>query len=196
MPRKRHLIIIAVAAAALMVAGAAIALFVSSKQTADSSFTAASVGAVNIGNAETTPLFNLTDMDPGDSQTTCFVASVDNSGVAAGDWRLYSGGVTGTGLADYLRITLNLENPTTFGTPGITDCSGFTRDSTPVSLETLSSYATSTGSYAAGDNLGSQTPGGLTTVEIQIIIDLPNTPDVQNNASGLTATTSWIVENQ
>ena len=160
-----------------------------------SSFSAAAFGEVSIGDAETTALFDLSDMQPGDTQSACFVATV-TEGSAVNDWRIYSGGVTGDGLEDYINLTIRLEAVTTDGTPpGISDCSGFVTDTVPVA-GTLGAYAASTSTFLDGDSLGAQTTGVANSVRIWLIFQLPETPDVWAHASGLTASTSWIVENQ
>jgi len=197
MGRRRTLVIVATVLALMLVAVVAVAVFLSMKETATSTFSAHAIGEVDIGDAETTPLFDLSGMEPGDSQSACFNAQVDTTGVATGDWRLYSGGVSGDGLQDYLLVTIDLTTPSSFlATPGIFDCASFVSSSQPVSAEVLSSYGTSTPIYAAGDSLGAQYSSGTTTVGIKVTIQLPNTPTVQANASGLGAETRWVVENQ
>ena len=193
---KRTLIIAITGMAFLLVAALALAAFLSSKQTASSSFTAAAFGDVSIGNAETTALFDLTDMQPGDAATMCFVATVTD-GAASGDWRLYSGVASGDGLEDYLRLIVRVEAVTIDGTPpGFNDCVGFSALTTPVASEVLSAYAASTSSFVTGDSLGVQTSGVVNSVRVMLSFSLPDTPEVAANASGLSASTSWIIENQ
>ena len=200
MAPKRTLIVAISSMAFLLVAGLALAAFVSSKQTTSSSFTADSVGDVSIGDADTLSLFSLPAMVPGQVVSACFVATVDNTSDGIEQWRLYSGGVVGTGLEDYLLVTIVSSSVRTDVTPaaaaGIFDCSTFNAAHTMVSDEPLSSYASTTSNYATGDALGTQSAWQVNWVQLKITVELPDTPAVQAGASGLTASTSWVVENQ
>ena len=116
-------------------------------------------------------------------------------GTTGGDWRIYSGGVTGDGLENYLNVTVRLDTVKTDGTPpGIIDC-GLMSSTPLVATATFSDYAAATSTYADGDSLGVHKPGVPNSVIVMIQIHLPDTAEAAN-ASGLSASTSWIIENQ
>ena len=191
---KRTLVIAVVGMAFLLVAGLALAAFLSSKQTASSSFSAAAFGEVSIGDAEGTALFDLTDIQLGDSASTCFAATVTD-GTTGGDWRIYSGGVNGDGLEDYLWVLVRVDTVATDGTPaGIIDCSEM-GSFTPLAQGTLADYAAANSTYLDGANLGAQTPGVENSVIVMVTVSLADTAEAAA-ASGLTASTSWVIENQ
>ncbi len=192
--RPRLVITITATAALLLVASLTLAAFLSSEQTASSSFSAAAFGEVSIGDADSTPLFDLSDMELGDTAHLCFAATVTD-GTTGGDWRIYSGGVTGDGLENYLNVTVRLDTVKTDGTPpGIIDC-GLMSSTPLVATATFSDYAAATSTYADGDSLGVHKPGVPNSVIVMIQIHLPDTAEAAN-ASGLSASTSWIIENQ
>ena len=193
MLRRRVVLVGSIVVAVLVAAAAAFALFTSLKETATSSFSTASIGAVDIGSAETLALFQVADMEPGDQQQACFNAVVNNTG-QNGAWALYSGGVSGTGLEDYLQIGVAYATPLTVGVPGIFSCSGFS----PAQVEPfvdLSTFGSTRTDLATGIPLPSQYLTGPTVVGVRITMYLPDTADVQANASGLGASTSWVIEN-
>ena len=196
--RRRVLITIAATTALLLVAAVSLAAWLSLKETQDSSFTAAAATVrVDLGNAETTPLFTVADMEPLDMVEACFRAEIDLSSTSpATVAKMYSGGVSGTGLADYLNIVITRDDPDPASVehPGIFDCVDFTGTTVMASLETLTSYAASTASYTFGDSLGVLDDGRRNLVDIKVQMFLPGTAPIA--ASGLNATTSWIVEDQ
>ena len=198
--RRRVLITVAASAALLLIAAVSLAAWLSLRETQVSSFTAASASVrVDIGNAETTPLFFYTNMSPGDTYEACFRAEVDLTGVfPATTARLYSGGVTGSGLATYLDITIEREDPVPGSalSPGLINCT----TEMPGTLTTVSSsqklamYGTFTNSYLTGDTIGLLTASVVNTVDIKITMSLPS--DASTAAGDLSAVTSWIVEDQ
>lgn len=198
--RRRLLITIAASAALLLVAAVSLAAWLSLQETAPSSFTAASASSrVDLGNAEIASLFSVSGMQPGDQVEACFRAAIDlntDSIDPATVARLYSGGVGGTGLAEHLLITIIRDdpNPVSLLSTGIFDCHDFTGSTNLVANELLSSYATSTPIFAAGDSLGTLTARAVNKVDIRVVMTLP--PTAPPAASGLNATTSWIVEDQ
>lgn len=193
MNRKRIITTGAIVVALLLVAGVAVAVFSSWKQTATSNFSAATVGTVDIGDAETVALFSATGIEPGFSSARCFTAYVRTYGTES--WRIYSGGVGGTGLEDYLLVSIEASATSPTGTPGLVPCDGFTPLLHPVTDRVLSSYAAAVADYASGDDLGLLVAGADNYVTIRITMELPDTAEVRANATG-GAQTSWVVENQ
>jgi len=196
--RHRVLITIAATAALLLVAAVSLAAWLSLEETEPSSFTAASGSIrIDIGNAETVALFNLADMEPGDTAQACFRTAVDLD-LPVTVAKLYSGGVSGTGLADYLTINISREDPVAPSTdsPGIINCAEVTGTLTPLTVgsPTLTSYASLYGSYGSGASLGTLAGKSVNTVDLKIVMTLP--PSAPPAAAGLDATTSWIVEDQ
>jgi hypothetical protein len=196
--RRRVLITIAASAALLLVAAVAIAAWLSLKETEPSNFTAAAATIrVDIGNAETDPLFNLTAMEPGDNAEACFRAAIDVPGSIPTVAKLYSGGVFGTGLAEYLTVNIAREDPVAAGTePGIILCSEVTGTLTQLTggPTPLDIYDTLAGSYGTGASLGTLFGKTVNTVDIKIVMTLPAT--APSAAGGLTASAIWTVEDQ
>ena len=196
--RRRVLITIAATTALLLVAAVSLAAWLSLRETEPSNFTAAAATIrVDIGNAETDPLFTVAGMEPGDTAEACFRAAIDVPGTIPTVAKLYSGGVFGTGLGEYLTINISREDPNPTGTgPGIILCSEVTGTLTPLTVgsPTLDAYNSLYGSYANGASLGTLFGKTVNTVDIKIVMTLPAT--APSAAGGLTASTSWIVEDQ
>ena len=199
--RRRILITAAASVGLLLIASISFAAWLSLKETADSRFAASSSSLrIDIGDAETTALFSVSDMAPGDTAEACFRVKINLVGTSpATVAHLYSGGVTGTGLDAHLDISILREDPVrqSQALPGIIACtevSGITTNLTAVFLENLGTYASSTDSYALGDSLGSLDAEMVNTVDIKVILRLPT--DAPASAGGLTASTSWILEDQ
>lgn len=184
---------------------AAVALVAVSLVWSGGTFSAFNKTSTMPGNSVAAASINVTDNDggsallsmpaaqPGDSVTAC--EYVTYTGAAAAQMRLY-GSVAGTGLAQYL--TLTVTRGTFSSAPAAGSCTGFTADATSwsgsgagvVYSGPLSSFPASTGS-AIIDPV-STSAATWTSGEkhgYKLTLTLPS--DVASGAQGLTATAGF-----
>ncbi|MCB2224227.1 MAG: M73 family metallopeptidase [Actinobacteria bacterium] len=103
----------------LLVAGTSRAAFFDTTENGSNEFAAGDV--VLTDDDSGAAMFDVTNMAPGDSATHCIEVTYEGS-LAPADVEMYvaSGDLTGTGLDDYLDLTVEMGTGGAFG-----DCSGF-----------------------------------------------------------------------
>jgi predicted ribosomally synthesized peptide with SipW-like signal peptide len=171
--------VIALAALALVAGMAVFSAFSSTQASSTNTFTAGTVALTTNGTGSV--LFNLPNMQPGDSTSQC-VEVTYNGSLSAGV-QMY-GTVSGS-LAPYLNTTI------TRGTfpgaaPANNDCTGFTPDSGGGSLYTGELSALPDSSNPISDP-GTWTTGSVHDYEITVALPT-DTPDA---AQGLTASAAF-----
>jgi hypothetical protein len=189
---KRLLATLAILA---LMAGTAWAVIILSKTSAPDTFTARTIGGVNIGTVETQGIFpstvTLTNLEPGNTLTQCVKALLTNP--QAGDApRWYATGISGD-LADDLTVTVsenNFGDPTTAGHTATCDSSE--SHWTERFSGTLAAFQTAMGSYATG---GTWLLMGPNATELRIRVSLPAAVD-PTTVLGQTATMQMVFENR
>jgi hypothetical protein len=132
-------------------------------------------------------MFNVSGMAGGDTATGC-IAVTYNGSITPADVVLYvaPGGLTGTGLDDYLNLTVERGTGGSFG-----DCTGFSGSS--IYSGTLDGFAAASTDFASGAGLWTASSTGDSRV-YRFTLTLQD----DNAAQGLTATTTftWEAQNQ
>lgn len=173
--------------------GTALALLISTKQTANEAFQAKAIGTVNIGNMETDGIIgswaDQVSIEPGDSKAQCFAVTLTSP--QPGDaLKMYGGTVSGA-LADHLRLRLVRFNDSSGMAagllPGAPSCAAGTQ-TTLFEDVTLNQFKTTYANYASGLEL---TSGRA----YMWVVYLP--PEADGTAiAGQTANFSVFFENQ
>lgn len=138
----------------ILMMGTALALLISSKQTANEAFQARAIGAVNIGNMETEGFFastvNLTNLEPTSQRSQCFAVTLNNPQV--GDALKMYAGAQGGALSSTLTITVerNINAPFDNTKPAglLASCGGTEWQN--LFTGTLAQFKANHGSYATG----------------------------------------------
>lgn len=140
-------------------------------------------GSVTLGDDDSdTAMFSVTGMMPGDPEVRCI--EVSYSGSLDADVKLYGAITGGTGLEDYIDITVERGTGGSFG-----DCSGFSA-SESVYTGTLAGLATDHTSFADGAGTWAPVGGGPTdAVVYRFTTALQD--DVQAQGLATTATFTW-----
>ena len=169
----------------LLVIGTSRAAFFDTTQNTGNSF---STGTVAISDDDSgSAMFSASGLVPGDSVTECITVQYDGTEVPA-DVELYvgSGDLSGTGLDDYLDMTVELGTGGSFGS-----CAGFSGSS--VYTGTLDGFASAHTGFASGT--GSWSPAATSeTRTYRFSFTLQD----DNAAQGLDATVTftWEAQNQ
>jgi hypothetical protein len=122
-------------------------------------------------------LFQLTNLTPGQTQSRCI--AVSNDGPVPDGIRLI-GSAGGSGLSDYLHLTVDAGSGGSFG-----DCTNFT--GAPVFDGSLGDFVRGHHDYDTGLVAGAPTQGGTTTYRLQVALD--DTPAAQGGTA--TASFAW-----
>lgn len=155
-------------------------------------------GNVVLQNAASGVLFNVTAMEPGQTEVRCIRVTYTGSIPDPGTVRVYGGGYTdnpsdpvnGQGLSPYLDVTIN--EGTGGGTDG--DCTNFTPGTDLVTAKPLATFNVDHNSYANG-LVGwdvSATPQDR-TYRITLQLDTA-TPNVEQNSSTTGIAFVWEVQ--
>lgn len=126
-------------------------------------------------------LFEITDMAPGDSETSCIEVTYEGSISDPGQVVIYSGGFTDSGsLAT--EVNLTIEEGTGAGT--FDDCTGFTLDASIFS-GTLTAFDTAHTGYSSGAGTWdpSSTPESLS---YRITVELDPNADTASQGQSIT----------
>ena len=183
--------IMAVAAAFLLVGALVVtasrATFTATTSNSANTFAAGDVTLSDDDSA--TALFDVANMEPGDSTTDCIVATYQGSIDDPSPVRLYSGGYTDSGdFADYLNLTIAEGSGGSFG-----DCTGFVAGATIETGGTVADFDSTHTDYASG--AGTWDPAGTpesTTYRVTVELD-PTTPNSEEGESVTALTFTWEV---
>ncbi len=140
------------------------------------------------------PLFNLSDVEPGDSIVACFRVRIDAGSHELGSVRLYSSGLPEIESARSIGIHVSREEPVAgSGAPaGVIECDEIDGSLTSLTLRdgSVADYATTRFAYTIGDSLGSIGPG-ISTVVVRIAFVFP---DVVAASGAEALATGWVIE--
>jgi len=135
-------------------------------------------------------LFNLSDMEPGESVTDCIEVTYQGSIPDPSGVVIYSGGYVDSGDFDtYLNLTIEEGTGGSFG-----DCLLFTLENTIESLGTLSDFDTDHTDYASGT--GVWDPSGTPeSKSYRITVELDSgAPNAEQNESVTALTFTWEIQ--
>ena len=164
------------------------AAFTTTTDNDGSSFTAGDV--VLVDDDLGTSRFTVTDMEPGDTITSCIVVTYNGS-VDPTFVKLYSGGFTDSGnFGDYLNVTVDEGDGGTFA-----DCTGFVEDDAGAEFANTLTFLDATHTnYTNG--FGEWDPsaaGQFKTYQITVELDAA-TPNAEQNESVTALTFTWEVQ--
>jgi hypothetical protein len=149
---------------------------------------------IDVGDAGTVPLFDLSNIEPGDSVVACFRARIDAGAHESDAVRLYSSGLLEIEPARRVGIHVSTGNSIagSDGVPGVFDCDEIDGPLTRLTLRdgTVADYASTGFAYTIGDPLGSIGPG-ISTVVVRIAFVFP---DAVAAAGAADLATGWIIE--
>jgi len=169
----------------LLVMGTSRAAFTDTTENAGNSFASGDVILTDddLGSA----MFAVTNMAPGDVATECIVVTYEGS-LTPADIELYvaAGGLAGTGLDDYLDMTVELGTGGSFG-----DCTGFA--GATVYTGDLDAFATAYTDFASGT--GSWT-AAATNDDRTYRFSFTLQDDNAAQALNATVTFTWEAQNQ
>jgi hypothetical protein len=133
-------------------------------------------------------MFSVSNMKPGDSSQTCIQVTYNGTVVPADVVEYVSAGdLSGTGLDDYLNLTIERGTGGSFG-----DCTGFSAENTDYS-GTLDGFAAASTDFASG--AGTWAPAAQGEAKVyRFTVTLQD----DNAAQGLNATVTftWEAQNQ
>ncbi len=158
-------------------------------------FTVRSVSSqVDVGDLDTVPLFDMSNVEPGDAMVACFRVRIDSGSHTSDALRMYSSGLTEMEQARRVGIHISRENPVveSDASPGVIDCDEIKGLLTRLTLRdgSVADYAASRFAYTIGDPLGSVGPG-VSTIAIRIALVFP---DALTAIDAQALATGWIVE--
>jgi len=149
---------------------------------------------IDVGDAGTVPLFDLSRVESGDSTAACFRVRVDAGSHASNSVRLYSSGLSEAEHARRIGISIWAGDAISRNDtpPGVIDCDEVERPLTRLTLRdsSVEDYASTRFAYTVGDPLGSVGPG-ISTVVVRIALVFP---DVVSIAEAEDLSTGWIIE--
>jgi hypothetical protein len=189
-PRKSALIYAAAAILALVLVSvltvrASSAAF---SDTTDNSANTWSAGTVTLTDDDggATAMYSATNMKPGDGSTECI--TVTYSGTLDASVKVFGAVTAGTGLEDYLDLTVRRGSGGLFG-----DCTGFT-SAEVVYTGTLGGFVTAHTNFATGAGSWTPTGGGA---DDDMTYEFSVTLQDNSAAQGLsaTATITWEAQN-
>ena len=158
-------------------------------------FTVRSVSSqVDVGDLDTVPLFDVSNVEPGDALVACFRVRIDSGSQTSDALRLYSSGLTEMEQARRVGIHISREDPVvgSDASPGVIDCDEVKGMLTRLTLRdgSVADYAASRFAYTIGDPLGSVGPG-VSTIAIRIALVFP---DVMSDTGVRALATGWVIE--
>jgi len=169
-----------------LVMGVSRAAFFDTTSNDSNSFAAGTV--VLVDDDTGSAMFNASGMTPGDSATECITVTYNGS-ITPSDVVLYvtAGDLTGTGLDDYLNLTIDRGTGGSFG-----DCTGFSSTASVYS-GTLDGFAGTSTDFASGAGSWTATSTG-DAFTYQFTVTLQD----DNAAQGLDASVNftWEAQNQ
>ena len=149
---------------------------------------------IDVGDAGTSSLFDLSTVEPGDSIAACFRARIDAGSRGQSPVRLYSSGLTEIEHARSIGIHVSRQDPVagSSAAAGVIECDEIDGSLTSLTLRngSVADYVTTRFAYAIGDPLGSIGPG-ISTVVVRVALVFPDAVAV-SAARGLA--TGWVIE--
>jgi len=149
---------------------------------------------VDIGALDTVPLFDMSNVEPGDTSVACFRVRIDSGSHTSDALRLYSSGLTEMEQARRVGIHISREDPVvgSDASPGVIDCDEIKGMLTRLTLRdgSVADYATSRFAYTIGDPLGLVGPG-VSTIAIRVALVFP---DVMSDTGVRALATGWVIE--
>ena len=149
---------------------------------------------IDVGDAGTVPLFDLSNVEAGDSVVACFRARIDAGSHESNVVRLYSSGLPEIEHARRVGVHISTGSPIagSDAAPGIIDCDEIEGLLTRLTLRegSIADYASTRFAYTIGDPLGYVGPG-ISTVVVRIAFVFPDAVTVVG-ARGLV--TGWVIE--
>lgn len=151
-------------------------------------------GQIDVGDAATVPLVDLSNVEAGDVVVACFRARIDAGSRQSSSVRLYSSGLSEIDPARRVGILVSVGSPIagSDATAGIIDCDEIEGPLTPLTLRngSVADYASTRFAYTIGDPLG---PVGLgvSTIVVRIAFMFP---DAAAAAGAADLATGWVIE--
>ena len=149
---------------------------------------------IDVGDADTVPLFDLSDVAPGEVLVACFVARIDAGSHESNSVRLYSSGLPEIEDARLIGIHISSGGPVTESdaAPGVIDCGEIEGPLTRLTLRegSVADYASTRFAYTIGDPLG-RIGSGVSTIAVRIAFVFP---DAISAAGAANFVTGWIIE--
>ena len=149
---------------------------------------------IDVGDAGAVPLFDLSDVEPGESVVACFRARIDAGFHNSSSVRLYSSGLPEIEHARRVGIHVSTGTPIagSDAAPGIIDCDEIESPLTRLTLRegSVADYASTRFAYTIGDPLGPIGPG-ISTVVVRIAFVFPDAVAVVGAAD---LATGWVIE--
>ncbi len=149
---------------------------------------------IDVGDAGTVPLFDLSRVESGDSVVACFRARIDAGSHESSSVRLYSSGLPEIEPARRVGISVWAGDPISGSdtAPGVVDCDEIEGPLTRLTLRdgSVADYASTRFAYTIGDPLGPVGPG-ISTVAIRIALTFP---DAVAAAGAADLVAGWIIE--
>ncbi len=155
--------------------------------TTDNTANSVSAGSVTLVDDDSgSVLFNASGMAPLDTVSRCVVVTYNGDLTPSAALQLYrSGVVTGTGLDQYLDLTVEVGSGGTYS-----DCTGFTPSSTLTTGATLQTFAATYQAYASALSTGWTPTGAAQARTFRFTLALQD----NNAAQGLNATFGFAFE--
>lgn len=149
---------------------------------------------IDVGDASDVPLFDLSDVEPGDVVVACFRACIDAGSREPNSVRLYSSGLSEIEDARLVGIHVSRGAPIaeSAAAPGVIDCDEIEGPLTRLTRRdgSVADYASTRFAYTIGDLLG-HIGSGVSTVAVRIAFVFP---DAMAAASASTLATGWVIE--
>ncbi len=149
---------------------------------------------IDLGDAETVPLFDLSSVEKGDIVVACFRVRIDAGSRDSSSVRLFSSGLPEIEHARRVGIHISSSNPIagSDATPGVIDCDAIEGPLSRLTLRegSVADYASTRFAYTIGDPLGPVGPG-ISTVVVRIALVFP---DAGAAASASALATGWVIE--
>jgi hypothetical protein len=149
---------------------------------------------IDVGDAGTVPLFDLSNVEPGESGVGCFRVRIDAGSHGSDGVRLYSSGLPEIEGARSVGIHISSGDPIagSDAAPGVIDCDELEGPLTQLTLRdgSVADYASTRFAYTIGDPLGLVGPG-INTVVVRIALVFP---DADAAAGAKTLDTGWVIE--
>lgn len=149
---------------------------------------------IDVGDAGTVPLFDLSNVQPGDPVAACFRVRIDGGTHESSSVRLYSAGVAEIEAARQVGIHISSGDPIAASDtpPGVIDCGEIEGPLTRLTLRdgSVADYASTRFAYTIGDPLGPIGPG-ISTVVVRIAFVFPDAAAV---GGASTLATGWLIE--